>query len=168
MGQYQPSSTGVGASSCLPCDTGKYGVTAGVAACRPCGAGRFNALTGVGVQKPVVIRMRNLNATSVDVFAQTADSDGRAGLSAISYPAVTVSCLAVEQGVYTASAHGVNMEAVKFTTSTTDRSSASTSNLPGNYRSYGNTYTTPVVVGQVLTANDMQFQTFYGSVGHGL
>jgi len=57
--------------------------------------------------------------------------------------------MVVEAGVYNETDHGVKMEAVKFTSTVTDRSGA----WLGESRSYAQAYTQPVVVGQVMTYN---------------
>ncbi|NUQ62528.1 MAG: hypothetical protein HUU20_08570, partial [Pirellulales bacterium] len=56
----------------------------------------------------------------------------------------------VEAGVYSQAVHGITMEAVKFSSSTVDRAES----WSGEPRTYRNTYTNPVVFGQVMTAND--------------
>jgi hypothetical protein len=60
-----------------------------------------------------------------------------------------VHCMVVEEGVYTLAEHGVKMEAVKFNSTITDWSRS----WVGENRSYINSYTNPVVVGQVMTYN---------------
>jgi hypothetical protein len=49
------------------------------------------------------------------------------------------------------------MEAVKFTSTVTD----GTGSWVGENRGYGNTYTTPVIVGQVMSGNDDAFSVFW-------
>ena len=70
---------------------------------------------------------------------------------------MTVFYTVVEEGVYTQAEHGVTMEAVKFTSTLTD----SDSSWVGQQRIYLNTYTSPVVVGQVMTTNDALFSVFW-------
>jgi hypothetical protein len=60
-----------------------------------------------------------------------------------------VHCMVVEQGVYNVSEHGVKMEAAKFTSALTDRKGS----WEGESRSYVQTYSEPVVVGQVMSLN---------------
>ncbi|MGB1130017.1 MAG: hypothetical protein ACPG4K_08200, partial [Haloferula sp.] len=52
---------------------------------------------------------------------------------------------------------GVKMEAVKFTSTLTSRKG----NWTGESRSYQNSYTTPVVVGQVMSTNDPKWSAFW-------
>ena len=49
------------------------------------------------------------------------------------------------------------MEAVKFTSTRTDRSGS----WVGESRTYANTYSNPAVVGQVMSANDPHFSVFW-------
>jgi hypothetical protein len=65
-----------------------------MAACDTCPAGRFVNATATAKQRPVVPRLRNVNATGFEVFAQAADTSGKAGLSATASPSVTMNCLA--------------------------------------------------------------------------
>ena len=67
--------------------------------------------------------------------------------------------LVVEEGVYTQAEHGVTMEAVQATSSVTARRG----NWARETRSYANTYTDPVVVGQVMTFNDADWSVFWAS-----
>jgi hypothetical protein len=57
--------------------------------------------------------------------------------------------MVVKAGVYTFAEHGVKMEAVKFNSTITDKSGS----WVGENRTYANSYTNPVVVGQVMTYN---------------
>ena len=59
------------------------------------------------------------------------------------------------------SLHGITMEAVKFTSTITD----SASSWSGQSRSYANSYATPVVLGQVMSANDPDFSVFWSRAG---
>jgi subtilisin family serine protease len=98
---------------------------------------------------PGVVRISNASGDSFDVRV-----DG-AGGSAISD--VTVYYLVVEEGVYTEAEHGIKMEAVKYQSTVTDYPHS----FVGESRSYNNSYTNPVVVGQVMTYNDPSFSTFW-------
>jgi hypothetical protein len=60
-----------------------------------------------------------------------------------------VYCMVVQAGVYNVAEHGVKMEAVKFTSTVTDRNTS----WVGQNRAYGQPYTTPVVLGQVMSLN---------------
>lgn len=99
---------------------------------------------------PVVTRIRNVSGSGFEVKIDRAD-----GLTG----AVTcdVSIIALEEGVYTQAADGVTMEAVKFSSSTTSYKNGWTAEA----RSYQNSYTSPVVVGQVMSANDANWSTFW-------
>lgn len=66
--------------------------------------------------------------------------------------------MVVEEGAYTEAEHGVKMEAVKVTATVTD----SAGSWAGQSRTYANSYTAPVVVGQVMSSND-EWSTFWAS-----
>ncbi|HET6426983.1 MAG TPA: Calx-beta domain-containing protein, partial [Phycisphaerae bacterium] len=100
---------------------------------------------------PLVVRVRNASGGSFDVMAQRAD-----GLSG-TVSGIDVHYFVVEEGVYTDAADGVKMEAVRFTSTVTDEDA----NWTGQSRSYSNSYTTPVVVGQVMTYNDADWSAFW-------
>jgi len=110
-----------------------------------CAAGYDNS------SAPAVIRVRNAAGSSVDIAA--ARVDAARGLLA----GVNAHCMVVEEGSYTAAEHGVTMEAVKYVSSVTDRRGS----WVGQSRSYANTYSSPVVVGQVMTANDAEWSVFW-------
>jgi hypothetical protein len=98
---------------------------------------------------PAVVRLRNASGNSFEVRVDGADGGAPAN--------VTVHYTAVEEGVYTQAAHGIKMEAVKFTSTVTDHDSS----WAGEARTYANSYTDPVVVGQVMTYNDPDWSTFW-------
>ena len=77
---------------------------------------------------PVVTRVSNVTAQSFDVRLQNP--------SGSPVVAEDVSYMVVEEGVYTEADHGVTMEAVKFTSTVTDRKNS----WNGQLRSYANTY----------------------------
>jgi len=62
--------------------------------------------------------------------------------------------------LYTQAVHGIDMEAVTFTSTVTD---FATTNWIGESRSYQQVYTSPVVVGQVMSYNDPNFSVFWAS-----
>lgn len=103
---------------------------------------------------PGMVRIRNTSGNSFDVRMGVAASSG-------DITGVTVHYLVVEEGVYTAGTDGVTMEAVKFNSTVTDNKSS----WIGESRSYQNTYSQPVVLGQVMSYNDPRFSGFwsYGS-----
>lgn len=99
---------------------------------------------------PVVTRIRNASGNSFEVTLARADN-----LTAtVSTP---VHYVVVEEGRYTESVDGIKMEAVKFLSTTTDRKNSQT----GVSRSYQNSYSSPVVIGQVMTANDPRHSHFW-------
>jgi hypothetical protein len=65
----------------------------------------------------------------------------------------------VEEGVYTQAADGLTMEAVKFTSTVT----AENNNWAFEAHTYSNTYTNPVVLGQVMSYNDASWSVFWAS-----
>jgi PKD repeat protein len=98
---------------------------------------------------PVVVRVRNASGNSFDVRVQNPSGTALSGH--------TVHYVVVEEGVYTTAEHGVTMEAVKANSTVTAYKGAWTLEP----RSYQNTYTNPVVVGQVMTANDAGWSVFW-------
>ncbi|MFC4991440.1 LamG-like jellyroll fold domain-containing protein [Rubritalea tangerina] len=106
-------------------------------------------------QVPVVTRIRNVSGSSFEVKLDRAD-----GLTAA--VSCDVSVIAVEEGVYTLAGDGVQMEAVKFTSTI----SGENNNWVAEARPYANSYTTPVVLGQVMSANDTNWSVFW-SMGSG-
>jgi PKD repeat protein len=101
---------------------------------------------------PAVARVRNASGNSFDVKVQN-PGDG----SALSGYAVTY--FVVEEGVYNVAEHGVKMEAVKAASTATARRGAWTLEA----RSFQNSYTNPVVLGQVMTNNDAGWSVFWAS-----
>ena len=99
---------------------------------------------------PGVVRIQNAAGNSFDVRVDSAD-----GTSTIS--GVTVYYMVVEEGVYTEADDGVTMEAVKYTSTVTDENGS----WDGEARTYQNSYTNPVVLGQVMTYNDPDWSTFW-------
>ncbi len=100
---------------------------------------------------PMVSRIQNAAGNSFDVRVDRADGSS----SAVS--GVTVNYLVVEEGVYTQANDGITMEAVKFSSTATDRRGS----WVGQSRTYANSYTSPVVVGQVMTYNDADHSVFW-------
>jgi hypothetical protein len=100
---------------------------------------------------PLAVRVRNAAGSGFEVRVDRADT----GTAAVT--PVAVHYLVVEEGVYTAAVHGVTMEARRFSSTVTDRRAS----WVGQMRSYGNTYTAPVVIGQVMTYNDPRFSVFW-------
>jgi hypothetical protein len=100
---------------------------------------------------PLVVRMRNASGSSFEVLAQRADN------STAPVAGITVHCMVVEEGVFSVAEHGVKMEAVKYLSTVTDSSAS----WAGEFRPYANSYANPVVLGQVMTQNDVRFSSFW-------
>jgi hypothetical protein len=102
---------------------------------------------------PAVVRISNASGNSFDVRVDAAGGAAPSGLD--------VHYIVVEEGVYTVAANGVKMEAVKYNSTVTDENNS----WVGQPQTYSNSYTSPVVLGQVMTYNDPAFSTFwcYGS-----
>ena len=100
---------------------------------------------------PLVARVRHAVGNSFEVSVARMDNSAEA----IDFP-VDVYYLVVEEGRYT-TAEGVKMEATKYLSTRTDGKS----NWSGEWRDYQNSYTRPVVVGQVMSANDAKPSQFW-------
>jgi uncharacterized repeat protein (TIGR03806 family) len=104
--------------------------------------------TGVA---PFVLRIQNALGNSFQV--KPARVDG----IATPLTGVAAHFVAVEEGVYTEALDGVTMEAVKYLSTVTDENNS----WQGESQSYTNSYSLPVVIGQVMTANDSAFSVFW-------
>jgi len=102
-----------------------------------------------GSTDPCVTRIRNASGSSFDVRLGAAGGSNPYGLD--------VYYMVVEEGVYTRNQDGATMEAVKFTSTLTDQNNS----WVGQARTYQNTYSSPVVLGQVMTYNDPDFSYFW-------
>jgi PKD repeat protein len=111
-----------------------------------CSTGLLNSST-----LPAVTRVRNASGNSFDVMVQNPSGSALSGY--------TVHYFVVEEGVYTAAGDGVKMEAVKVTSTTTAHKGA----WVLESRSFQNSYTSPVVLGQVMTNNDAGWSVFWAS-----
>ena len=98
---------------------------------------------------PAVVRIRNAEGNSFEVKVQNPSDEVLTNY--------TVHFTAVEEGIYTEAEHGINLEAVKVNSSTTDRIGS----WVGEQRNYFNQYDNPVVLGQVMTANDPDWSVFW-------
>jgi len=98
---------------------------------------------------PAVVRIRNASGNSFDIKVQNPGNNSLSGY--------TVHYIALEEGVYTDAADGVKMEAVKFSSSVTDRKGS----WNGQIQTYTNSYSSPVVLGQVMTENDTDWSVFW-------
>ncbi len=104
----------------------------------------------------MVTRIANVTASSFDIIVQRID-DGTG-----TFTAVDVDVMVAEEGVYTAAECSVNMEVGKHLSSVTT--------YKNNYNidqiTPVNTYTTPVVLGQVMSFNDSRWSMFWACDGN--
>ena len=100
---------------------------------------------------PVIVRVDEAEGASFQVRVDRTD-----GVNAL-IEGVTLHYMVVEQGVYTEADHGVKMEAVKFLSTITDENNS----WVGQSMPYSNSYTNPVILGQVMSYNDTGFSTFW-------
>jgi hypothetical protein len=96
---------------------------------------------------PIVVRVSNVTPTSFDVRLQNP--------SGSAVEAENVDCLVVEEGVWTID--GMDIEAQRYLSTVTDDKSS----WLGEAQSYGGSYTSPVVLGQVMTENDPAWSVFW-------
>jgi len=96
---------------------------------------------------PIVARVTDVTSTSFDVYLQN-PSDGGVSAENVSY-------LVVEEGTWTVD--GVNIEAQTYLSTVTDENNS----WVGEAQSYGQSYTNPVVVGQVMSDNDPLWSVFW-------
>ncbi len=99
---------------------------------------------------PLVTRIQNAAGSSFQVKLDRADGQSGSVSGIVHY-------LVAEAGVYNAAQHGATMEVVRFNSSLTDYKTS----WAGTSRSYINSYTNPVVLGQVMTHNDDDFSVFW-------
>ena len=104
---------------------------------------------------PLVTRVTNVGHRSFDLIVQRADNG-----SAV-FAAVDVDVMVVEEGSYTAANCGVDMEAYKYTSTTTTYKN----NYAIDQITPVNTYTSPVVLGQVMSFNDSRWSVFWACDG---
>ncbi|HUF64156.1 MAG TPA: Ig-like domain-containing protein [Verrucomicrobiales bacterium] len=103
-------------------------------------------------QVPVVPRIQNAMGNSFQIRLARLDN--------VASPPIVVApvhYVVVEEGVYSAAVDGIKMEAVRYTSTLTDRKSS----WNGQNRSYQQPYSNPVVLGQVQTSNDARFSVFW-------
>ncbi|MEE8046336.1 MAG: hypothetical protein V3T49_05810 [Dehalococcoidia bacterium] len=100
---------------------------------------------------PLVARIRNSSGSSFELRV------GRADGSATSISGIDVHWIAIEAGVYDSATYGVKMEAATYSSTVTD----SDSSWVGQSQSYSNSYTSPVVIGQVMTYADSDWTVFW-------
>ncbi len=100
---------------------------------------------------PLVTRIRNVGSGGFEIKLDRFDGQ----TDAIS--PTKVHYIAVEEGTYTEAVDGVTMEAVRYTSTVVDRKGS----WNAESRAYINTYSNPVVIGQVLTTNDTRPSVFW-------
>lgn len=103
---------------------------------------------------PVVARVSNTTANTFDLRVQRPS-----GATSDNY---TVEYVVVEEGVYDQATYGIQLEAVRATSSRT----AARGRWNSNYletRTYQQAYQNPVVLGQVMTENDTDWSVFWAS-----
>ena len=98
---------------------------------------------------PAVTRIRNASGNSFDIRVQNPSGQPLSGY--------IVQYMVVESGVYTSAEHGITMEAVKVTSTITDKYNS----WSGEAQIYNNSYTSPVIFGQVMTQNDAAWSVFW-------
>ena len=96
---------------------------------------------------PVVARVTDVTATSFDVYLQNPSGGG--------VSAETVSFVVVEEGTWTID--GVKVEAQVYLSTVTDQ----TNSWVGEVQTYGQSYTNPVVIGQVMSDDDPAWSVFW-------
>jgi hypothetical protein len=96
---------------------------------------------------PVVTRITSVTSTSFDLYLQN-PSGGAVATE-------NVSCVVVEEGTWTID--GVNIEAQTYLSTVTDENNS----WVGEAQTYGQTYTNPVVIGQVMSDNDPMWSVFW-------
>jgi len=108
--------------------------------------------TNAFLKTPVTTRIKNANGNSFEIKLQRMDGS----VAALSDDR-RVYYFAIEEGVYTPEEHGLKMEVVTYSSNVTDYKGS----WIGERRAYQQTYENPVVLGQVMTANDVNFSIFW-------
>jgi hypothetical protein len=101
------------------------------------------------IANPMVVRIQNLQSSSFDIKLQ--NPSGVTPLAPFD-----VHCLVVEEGSWTMP-DGTNIEAQSYSSSRVDYYGS----WVGELQTYRNSYTQPVVLGQVLSYNDANWSTFW-------
>ncbi len=99
---------------------------------------------------PLVTRVRNATGSSFEVRVERFDT------STAPFTPVPVQYVVAEAGRHDA-ASGLKMEAVRLSSTVTDRKGS----WNGQVRSYQQSYTAPIVLGQVMSANDPRPSAFW-------
>lgn len=98
--------------------------------------------------QPFVVRVRNVTATSFQLYLQSPGD--------LTTPVPeTVWYIVMEAGAY--NVNGVKYEAQKYISTVTDRKQ----HWNGQSQNYLNSYDNPVVIGQVMTTNDAKWSAFW-------
>ena len=97
---------------------------------------------------PVVTRVTNVTSTSFEVYIQNPSGSAVAS--------ETVNWVVVEEGSWTID--GINIDAQTYLSTITDDASA---NWFGESQAYGQAFTEPVVLGQVMSDNDSAWSVFW-------
>ncbi|WP_158279897.1 Ig-like domain-containing protein [Coraliomargarita sinensis] len=108
-------------------------------------------------QLPVVARIRNVGADSFELRVQNPSGEA--------IGTYDVHIVVVEEGVYNALEHGVDMEAFQLLSTGTNKKN-NWSNTLMEQVATSNTYTSPVVLGQVMSANDANWSSFWSCDGN--
>ncbi len=101
-------------------------------------------------QAPMVVRVRNAVSNTFEMKLDRADGNSTEANADVHFTVV-------EEGDYQLATHGITMEAVKYLSTVTDRKGRWT----GEAALYINSYVQPVLVGQVMSANDPDFSVFW-------
>ncbi len=96
---------------------------------------------------PVVTRVSGVTSNSFNVRLQNPSGSG--------VVAETISYIVVEEGVWTI--NGVNVEAQLYLSTVTDENNS----WVAQTQAYGQSYTSPVILGQVMTENDANWSVFW-------
>jgi PKD repeat protein len=99
---------------------------------------------------PQVVRMRQMAPDRFEIRLQRADT------STAALAREKVYCLAAEEGTWRLS-DGRRFEASKYDSTRVDRKGS----FVGERRSYGQTYASPVVLGQIMSYNDARWSVFW-------
>jgi hypothetical protein len=110
-----------------------------------------------------VPRVANVTTTTFDIRAQAAKA-----IPASQVVSVVFQCVVVNQGVYTVATHGVKMEARRVLSGAVAASSANWTAENGVSAlnvTLTNSYTNPVVLGQVQSTKEWVYQVFWSRKG---
>ena len=103
---------------------------------------------------PAVVRMRNVGSTSIEISLQNPNDLALTGRD--------VHCVVVEEGTWKLP-DGRRVESKKYSSTVTDRKGS----YVGQTQAYRNTYSNPVVLGQVMSYNDPKWSVFWSRSSSG-